>query len=72
MLLEDLKDFCQETSIHGLAQIANTRTSGVKRVLWFLMFLGSLAYAGQQLVSSISSKSNINVDGVFQFAFCIK
>ena len=56
MLMEELKDFCHETSIHGLGQIANTRASGVKRLLWLGLFLVSLLYAGQQLMSSIRSK----------------
>ena len=56
MLMEELKDFCHETSIHGLGQIANTRASGVKRLLWLGLFLVSLLYAGQQLTSSIRSK----------------
>ena len=54
--MEELKDFCHETSIHGLGQIANTRASGVKRLLWLGLFLVSLLYAGQQLMSSIRRK----------------
>ena len=54
--MEELKDFCRETSIHGLGQIANTRASGVTRLLWLGLFLVSLLYAGQQLTSSIRSK----------------
>ena len=56
MLMDELKDFCHETSIHGLGQIVNSRASGVKRLLWLGLFLVSLLYAGQQLMSSIRSK----------------
>ena len=53
MSLKEIKDFCGETSIHGLGQIANDTGSTVKRLLWFGIFIGSLCYAGQQLKISI-------------------
>ena len=53
MLLEELKDFSNQTSIHGLGQIANERAPILKRIIWFTIFVGSLAYAGQQLASII-------------------
>ena len=53
MVLEELKTFCVETSIHGLDQVVNDRTHALKRLLWFGIFAGSLAYAGQLLSSSI-------------------
>ena len=52
MLLEELKDFCGQTTIHGLGQIANNTTSVLKRLLWFGIFVGCLCYAGQQLALS--------------------
>ena len=58
MFREELKSFCNETSIHGLGQIANNRASIIKRLLWLAIFVGCLAYAGQQLVLSIQSKSD--------------
>ena len=62
MLLEELKSFCNETSIHGLGQIANDRIHVLKRLFWVLMFVGSLVYAGIQLSSSIrgTARSNEN------------
>ena len=53
MILEELKDFSSETSIHGLGQVANERAPTLKRITWFAIFVASLAYAGQQLVSTI-------------------
>ena len=57
MLAEEVKEFCSETSIHGLSQIANGQYSILKRLLWFAIFAGCLAYAGNQLVNSI--KGNV-------------
>ena len=63
MLFEELKSFCNETSIHGLSQIANDRAHVLKRLFWALIFVGSLAYAGQQLSSSIrgTKEKNLNI-----------
>ena len=56
MFLQELKDFCGETSIHGLSHIANDRASALKRLFWFAIFIGSLCYAGQQLTSTLRGK----------------
>ena len=61
MLLEELKDFTNQTSIHGIGQIANDRAPVIKRIIWLAIFLGSLAYAGQQLVSTIKGKLTENI-----------
>ena len=53
MLLSELKEFCNETSIHGLGQIANDKLSIFKRLMWSVIFVGSIVYAGRQLVFSI-------------------
>ena len=53
MLLKEVKEFCSETSIHGLGQVANDKLSILKRLLWFGIFAGCIAYAGTQLFSSI-------------------
>ena len=60
MLLEELKDFTNQTSIHGIGQIANDRAPVIKRIIWFAIFVGSLAYAGQQLASTIKGKITSN------------
>ena len=59
MLLKELKEFCNETSIHGLGQIANDKLSILKRLLWFGIFVGSIVYAGRQLVFSIKGMVNL-------------
>ena len=53
MILEELRDFSNQTSIHGPSQIANDQAPTLKRLIWLAIFVGSLAYAGQQLVSTI-------------------
>ena len=60
MFLEELKHFCNETSIHGLGQIANGGIHFLKRLIWFGIFVGCLAYAGQQLYSTIKGALLIN------------
>ena len=61
MLLEELKDFTNQTSIHGIGQIANDRAPVIKRIIWLAIFVGSLAYAGQQLASTIKGKITNNI-----------
>ena len=53
MTIEEFKIFCRETSIHGLYHIADDTASVLKRCLWLGIFLGCLAYAGQQLMMSV-------------------
>ena len=68
MLLEELKAFCGETSIHGLGQIANDTASAVKRLLWLVTFIGSLFYAAQQLSLSFTGtlpQKNIRAVAIF-------
>ena len=59
MLLNEIKEFCSETSIHGLGQIANDKLSILKRLLWFGIFAGCIAYAGTQLVFSIKGEFSL-------------
>ena len=66
MFLEELKHFCNETSIHGLGQIANGGIHFLKRLIWFGIFVGCLAYAGQQLYSTIKGKLT------FIYLFCFE
>ena len=54
MILQELKDFSNETSIHGPSQIGNDKSSIVKRLLWLGIFLGCLAYGARELTMSIS------------------
>ena len=54
MILQELKDFSNETSIHGPSQIGNDKSSIVKRLLWLGIFVGCLAYGARELTISIS------------------
>ena len=56
MVLKELKEFCGETSIHGLSHIVYAQNSILKRLLWFAIFIGCLAYAGNQLMVSVKGK----------------
>ena len=56
MVIKELKEFCNETSIHGPSHIANAQNSILKRLLWFAIFVGCLAYAGNQLAISVGGK----------------
>ena len=56
MVLRELKEFCSETSIHGPSHIGNAQNSILKRSLWFAIFVGSLTYAGYQLVNNVKGK----------------
>ena len=61
MLLKELKDFSDKTSIHGIGHIADDRAPVIKRIIWLAIFVGSLAYAGQQLVSTIKGNLTDNI-----------
>ena len=52
-VVQDVKDFGNETSLHGLAQIVNDNSPIIKRLLWLVIFLASLVYASNVLISSI-------------------
>ena len=60
MLLQDLKEFSQETSIHGLGQIADDAATKTKRFLWIIIFVGSLSYAGVMLYDAYHGRYNIS------------
>ena len=51
-----LKEFCQNTSIHGLSSIVETKSSLIKRFAWFVIFVISISYAGIQLKDNVDSK----------------
>ena len=56
MVLGVLKEFCQNTSIHGLSSIVDAKSSLIKRIAWFVIFVISLLYAGIQLKENVDSK----------------
>ena len=56
-----LKEFCQNTSIHGLSSIVDTKNSLIKRIAWFVIFVISLLYAGIQLKENVDSKLTLSI-----------
>ena len=60
MILKELKDFSNQTSIHGLGQIADDRAPVIKRIIWLAIFVASLVYAVQQLASTMEGKLTNN------------
>ena len=46
---DTLSRFAMETSIHGLAYVAQTSSSKEKRVAWMCLFIGSVIYAFIQI-----------------------
>ena len=51
-----LKEFCQNTSIHGLSSIVEAKNSLIKRIAWAVIFVISISYAGIQLKDNVDSK----------------
>ena len=56
MLLRTIKHFCETTSVHGLGFIIEAKSSLIKRIAWFVIFLISISYAGIQLKENVDSK----------------
>ena len=55
-LLGTLKEFARGTSIHGLAFIAESGSSGFKRATWAVLFFGFTIYALMQLLTAADCK----------------
>ena len=55
-IVKDFLEFGKETTIHGLNHVLTDFSSKLKRILWLLVLLFLLIYAGSLLRSSISSK----------------
>ena len=55
-----LKDFCQNTSIHGLSSIVESKSSLIKRIAWAVIFIISISYAGNQLIENVDSKFTLS------------
>ena len=51
-----LMEFCQNTTIHGLGSIVDSKSSIIKRIAWFVIFVVSISYAGIQLKDNVDSK----------------
>ena len=56
-----LKEFCQNTSIHGLSSIVEAKSSLIKRITWFVIFVISISYAGIQLKGNVDSKLTLSI-----------
>ena len=56
-----LKEFCQNTSIHGLKSIVDAKSSLIKRIAWFVIFVISILYAGVQLKGNVDSKLTLSM-----------
>ena len=54
-LIKELTNFANETSIHGVKYISSA-SSLSRRVIWALLFLGSLIYATVQTMSIVECK----------------
>ena len=52
MIVQVLKHFAGETSIHGFSHIIDDSTSCLKRFIWTIAVIFALSYAGKILVSS--------------------
>ena len=55
-----LKEFCQNTSIHGLSSIVEAKSSLIKRIAWAVIFVISISYAGNQLIENVDSKLTLS------------
>ena len=56
ILIERLTQFSEETSAHGIRYIGESNSSPKKRVLWLVLFIGALTYAGLQIKSAVECK----------------
>ena len=55
-LAENLTYFAENTSIHGLVQIAKASSSVQKRLIWLVIFVLSMIYAGTQIAEEAKCK----------------
>ena len=51
-----LRDFCENTSVHGLAFVVESKSSILKRLAWMTIFLMCLSYAIMQIKESIDGR----------------
>ena len=53
---DTLRDFCKNTSVHGLAFVVESKSSVLKRLAWMTIFLMCLTYAIMQIKESIDGR----------------
>ena len=51
-----LRDFCENTSVHVLAFVVESKSSILKRLAWMTIFLMCLSYAIMQIKESIDGR----------------
>ena len=51
-----LREFCENTSVHGLAFVVESKSSILKRLAWMTIFLMCLSYAIMQIKESIDGR----------------
>ena len=51
-----LRDFCENTSVHGLAFVVESKSSILKRLAWMTIFLMCLSYAIMQIKESMDGR----------------
>ena len=51
-----LREFCENTSVHGLAYVVDSKSSILKRLAWMTIFLMCLSYAIMQIKESIDGR----------------
>ena len=59
VVLQVLKDFAANTSIHGLSFVVDSRLSIFKRVTWALIFTAAIMWASIQLHFAVTCKLRI-------------
>ena len=55
-LIERLTQFSEETSVHGISYIGQSKSSPKKRLLWLVLFIGALTYMGLQIKAVVECK----------------
>ena len=58
-LVDNLIKFAKETSIHGFVQMANSSSSKMKRMSWFILFCSSIIYARYQISDEVKCKYHL-------------
>ena len=54
--INELGNFCKETTIHGLNHVFEDMASWIRKILWLFIILLSFFFAGSFLQSSIQSQ----------------
>ena len=55
-LVEELSDFANNSSIHGLNYIVKSSSSTLVRITWFILFTSAMIYAGLRISNEFRGK----------------